>query len=117
MDRWPRSGNLLFVASFVVEAIALFSIGVSSLFESIVIAVVLLTIPAFVVGYLVGQFGTFCGLVLGVMPAIFALAQLPIEVFGSSPLAGAVVLFVAYVLVSALSGAAGSALAKRRHAA
>ena len=96
MNRWPRSGNLLFLAAFVVETIVVFSIGAYPLVESIVIAGVLLTVPAFVVSYFVGQFGTFCGLVLGVMPAIFALSQLPTEVIGFSPLTGAVVLFIAF---------------------
>ena len=85
--------------------------------ESIAIAAVLLVVPSFVVSYVAGQLGLVYGLILGLMPAFFAIAQFPTEIFGLSPVSGAVVLFVGYVVVSALSGAGGAALAQWRHAA
>jgi hypothetical protein len=115
MDR--PFGMVLLGASAIVELVAVFSIGVYPMRESIIIAVVLLVVPSFVVSYVAGQLGIVCGLILGLMPALFAIAQLPTEVFGLSPVSGAVVLFVGYVLLSALSGAGGAALARSRHAA
>ena len=72
MDRWSSSGNLLFAASAVVEAIATFSIGAHSMSGSMIIAAVLLIIPSFVVGYFAGRLGIVYGLILGLMPALFA---------------------------------------------
>jgi hypothetical protein len=109
---------LLFGLSTVLEGFVLFgSSRVYSMSEATVIAAVLLIVPSFVVGYLARQLGIVYGLMLGVMPAIFAIAQLPTEVLGFSQIAGAVVLFAAYVLVSGASGAGGTALARWRDAA
>src|SRR6266404_302270 len=105
MDRGD-SGNLVLVTSGVVELVVLFGFWVSTI-ESLVVAAFLLVVPPFVVGYLVGERGLVYGLILGVLPAIYALAMLPTAFLGLPPVAGALVLFVAYVLVSGLSGFGG----------
>jgi len=66
------------------------------------------------VGYLTREYGLVYGLILGVFPAIFALAVFPTAFFSLSAVGGAVVLFVAYVLLSGLSGAGGQSLARWR---
>jgi hypothetical protein len=45
------------------------------------------------------------------------MAQLPVRVFESSPVFGAMVMFVVYVLISGLSGTGGNVLARWRDAA
>ena len=77
----------------------------------------LLVVLPFVVGYLVARFGLAYGLVLGVAPAILAISELPTQFLGVSRLAGALVLFFAYVLLSGLSGFAGQRTALLRDAA
>ena len=90
---------------------------VSSRIEGIALAAALLIGPSFVVGYLTGELGLVYGLVLGVMPAIFALTMLPTTFFGLSPVGSALVLFVVCVMLSALSGVGGQFLARWRDAA
>ena len=118
MERWSSSGNVLFLAPAVVE---LFVLGaffqVSSKIEGIVLAAVFLVVPSLVVGYVAEEWGLVYGLVLGVMPAIFTLTVLPTAFFGFSSVGGALVLFVACVLLSGLSGAGGQSLARWRNAA
>jgi hypothetical protein len=118
MERWPQSANVLFLASAVVELVVLSSLyQVSSRIEAIALAAALLIAPSFAVGYLAGELGLVYGLVLGVMPAIFALTMVPTTFFGLSPVGGALILFVVYVLLSALSGVGGQFLARWRDAA
>ena len=112
MDR-ADSGNLVFVVSEAVQVGVVGGVvGAHSTVEIFVVAAVLLVVPAFVVAYLIGKLGLVYGLVLGVLPAIYGLSELPTEFFGLSRLAGAVVLFFVYAFVSGLSGVGGQYLAR-----
>jgi hypothetical protein len=117
MDHESSTGTLLLATSAVVETIAMFSIGSPPTSGNLLIAAFLLVVPSFVVGYFAQRLGFVYGLILGLMPALFAIAQLPTQVLGLSPLIGASVLFIAYVSLSGFSGAGGAALARRRNAA
>jgi len=110
-------GKLRFVAAGTVEVGALIGGADHSTMANIVVVAVLLVALPFVVGYLVARFGLVYGLILGVMPAIFALSELPTEFLGLSRVGGAVVLFFAYVLLSGLSGVSGQCLARKLDAA
>src|SRR5215472_8699484 len=110
-------GRLLFIGAGLTEAGVLVG-GVShSTMVNIAVLAGLVVILPFVIGYLIARFGLVYGLVLGLMPAIFALSELPTELFGLSRVAGAVVLFFGYVLLSGLSGLGGQRLALWRDAA
>jgi hypothetical protein len=114
MER-PDSGDLLVVASGIVELLVLFSFqAYSSGTESIIVAAVLLIVPSFLVGYFNRKHGFGYGLILGVMPAIFALALLPADSQRFYRFGAASILFVAYVLLSGLSGAGGQFFAQWR---
>jgi hypothetical protein len=105
-----ESPYVLLAASALVELIVTFGLGMHSMTKSVVLPVALLIVPSSAVGYLTGKYGLIYGLILGVFPAIFALVQLPTAFFGLSPVGGALMLFVGYVLVSGLSGAGGQLL-------
>jgi hypothetical protein len=108
MVKRSELGNVAFVASGAVDLLVLGGFGFySSTTESIFMAAVLLTVPSFLVGYLTGEYGLVYGLILGMLPAISVLAVFPTALFGLSSLGEVVVLFVACVLLSGLSGAGG----------
>ena len=116
MDR-AEWGRMLFYAFGIAEGAGIVGGVTYPTVETIAIVAFLLIVLPFVIGYLVAQFGLAYGLVLGIAPAIFALSALPTEFFGFSRVTDAVVLFFAYVLLSALGGFAGQRLALWRDAA
>jgi hypothetical protein len=108
------SEQILVGASFVVELLVLggfFAYPNGSVSAMIMVAA-LLVIPALLVGYFARKLGFTYGLVLGAMPAILGLSELPTTFFGMSRVEGAGILFFAYVLVSGVSGAAGQLVAR-----
>jgi hypothetical protein len=106
MDRvdW---GKGLFYAFGLAEGGGLVSGATFSTLQIVAILAFLLLILPFSVGSLVARFGLVYGLVLGIMPAIFALSDLPTEFLGLSRVTGAVILFFAYVVLAGLCGFAG----------
>ena len=113
------SGQILVAASFIVELLVLggFFAYPNGSVPAVVMVATFLVVPPLLVGYFLRKLGFTYGLVLGVMPAILGLSELPTTYFGMSRVEGAVLLFFAYVLISGLSGAAGQFVSRWRNAA
>ena len=113
------SGTVLLAASFIVEGAVLGSFFAypEASRQAMIMVAALVMVPALVVGYFAGRLGFVYGVVLGIMPAILGLTELPTAFLGLSRVEGAVILFFAYVLAAGLCGAAGQFAAKWRNAA
>jgi len=113
------SGLILAAASFVVELLVFGALALhpNGSVSAMVMVITFPVVPPLLVGCFARKLGFTYGLVLGVMPAILAMSELPTAYFGLSPVAGAAILFFICLFVAGLSGAAGQFVARKRDAA
>ena len=115
MDRadW---GKMLFFSFCMAESFGPFPLGTFSTIEMVSLFAFLGVVLPFAVSYLVASHGLVYGLALGIALAIFAIFELPNQFFGPSLAAGVVLVLLASLLLSGLSGFAGQRFALWRDA-
>ena len=113
MDR-ARIGWFMFAATCAIETVALVTGAMYTTTTTIVVLAAIAVILPSTVGYLIARWGAVYDLVLGIMPGIFAMDELPTDFLCASRVGAAMVSFSACVIAAAIGAAGGQRVAMRR---